>query len=238
MFKNLIIISLILIISITVLIAESPTWEQIEGTQYSMTLHARITLDETTFSGDGNNIAAAFGPGGESDCRSIGIWATPNPPYENYWYFTIVGNINFEEISFRIYDENSDSTLESLYTITFENGSTLGSATEPELIEFFNPLQPLPSPQNVKITLYPETNFVYLSWDEVAGAGSYVVYASDTPDVADSGVVVGRVSEADWVGVGIANTKKFYAVTSSTENLTESAEEKSYPKEIKSILDK
>lgn len=98
-----------------------------------MVVFSYISLDYNPFTGsDTCNIAAAFGPGGENDCRSLGSWLPAYPPYyDGYWYFNIVSNSNNEPISFKIYDSLSDSTYTCIQTINFEDGSTIGNPYTP-----------------------------------------------------------------------------------------------------------
>ncbi len=124
-------IILLFLLVLTASYADPPAWNQIGGTQYSMVLMAQISLMDEPFTATGGNIAAAFGPGGTDDCRSLGSWQTPNPPYDGYWYFTIVGNENGETISFKIYDAAADSVFSCGETILFENNLTVGSASAP-----------------------------------------------------------------------------------------------------------
>ena len=82
---------IILILAVTLVAANiwatPPNWEPIQGTQYSMVLIATASIDDVEFTGTGTNMFAAFGPGGESDCRGLGTWYT-----NGFWYFTVVGN--------------------------------------------------------------------------------------------------------------------------------------------------
>lgn len=130
--KSFILLS-IFVLSVTTLFSSPPDWEPIQGTQYSMVLFGEIYLYSVAFTGtDSSNIAAAFGPGGESDCRSIGAWQPDNPPYwDGYWYFTIVGNDNGDPISFKIYNSNNDSVYNCNETINFEDGTTIGDPVNP-----------------------------------------------------------------------------------------------------------
>jgi len=92
MTKNRVITIIIIVLLCTVLFSDPPNWDPITGTQYSMVVIAQISLYNQPFEGIGTNMAGAFGPGGETDCRSVGIWEEANPPYwDGYWYFTIVG---------------------------------------------------------------------------------------------------------------------------------------------------
>lgn len=124
----------IFFLNASILFSSPPVWVPISGTEYSMILMARITYNGSYFEGEANqNVAAAFGPNGESDCRSLALWQPPNPPHwmNGYWYFTIVGNDNGETISFKIYNEDTDSIYNCLETITFENDTTIGDPFDP-----------------------------------------------------------------------------------------------------------
>lgn len=131
--KVFLLIVFLLTVGYSFLFSEPPNWEPISGTLYSMVVFADIYLDYNIFTGsDTSNVAAAFGPGGENDCRSLGTWQPDYPPYwDGYWYFTIVSNINNEPITFKIYDAMTDSVYSCLQTISFEDGATVGSPYEP-----------------------------------------------------------------------------------------------------------
>ncbi len=81
------------------------------------------------FDGNINNNIVAFGPDGETDCRAIGTWLEE----PELWYFTIVGNINGEEISFKIYED--DKVYDCNQTLTFEDNATIGTPRSPYQIE-------------------------------------------------------------------------------------------------------
>ncbi|HPC35626.1 MAG TPA: T9SS type A sorting domain-containing protein [Candidatus Marinimicrobia bacterium] len=116
-----------------IIFADPPSWQPISGTQYSMIAMVEIKLYDNVFEGGENNVAGAFGPGGESDCRGIGSWIAPNPPAHNgFWYFTIVGNKNGEEITFKIYDAGTDVVYRCNPTLTFVDNSTVG---DPDFLE-------------------------------------------------------------------------------------------------------
>jgi len=123
----------IFLLNVSVLFSSPPAWEPIPGTQYSMVVLGEIFLYDEAFTGtDTCNIAAAFGPGGESDCRSLGLWQPEYPPYwDGYWYFTIVGNNNGETITFKIYNSNNDSVYNCNEAINFEDGTTIGDPVNP-----------------------------------------------------------------------------------------------------------
>jgi len=146
--KRFVLLFLILLFGTTALLySEPPDWVPISGTQYSMVVFADIFLEYNPFTGtDTCNIAAAFGPGGENDCRSLGGWQPDYPPYwDGYWYFTIVSNSTSESISFKIYDALSDSVYACIQSLNFEDGTTIGNpyspfelTTHPESADFHN----------------------------------------------------------------------------------------------------
>ena len=109
-------------------IQSEPGWEVITGTQYNMTVLASIGLFGDPFVAGGNNMAAAFGPDGENDCRALGVGQG------NLWNFTIVSNAEVtdeEVISFKIYDTNSNTVYECNETILFENNAIIGTPDSP-----------------------------------------------------------------------------------------------------------
>ncbi len=122
-------IILFLSICFSIVLADPPDWQTIPGTQYSMVLIAGVELFDTSFEGEENNIVAAFGPGGENDCRSIATWIAANPPFDGYWNLTIVADINNEEISFKVYDTETDMVYNCGQTLTFINNETVGHPT-------------------------------------------------------------------------------------------------------------
>ncbi|MFC1898046.1 T9SS type A sorting domain-containing protein [Candidatus Cloacimonadota bacterium] len=126
------IIIIILCINSLFLLADPPNWQPITGTQYSMIMFARIIFEGTYFDNTGDNIVAAFGPGGETDCRDIAGWQPSTP--DGFWYFNVVGNTNGEEISFKIYDDATDTVYDCNQTFIFDDNATIGSPTNPILL--------------------------------------------------------------------------------------------------------
>ncbi|HEX38395.1 MAG TPA: T9SS type A sorting domain-containing protein [Candidatus Cloacimonetes bacterium] len=132
MFKVFLIFICIIIFISGIVCADPPVWQPIQGTQYSMVVMAEIYLYNDPFIGLDANMAAAFGPGGESDCRSLGVWQPSNPPYwDGYWYINVVGNSNGDELHFEIYNENSSEIQQCVETIIFQNDTTIGSPDAP-----------------------------------------------------------------------------------------------------------
>ncbi len=109
-------------------IVNEPDWEVVTGTQYNMTVLASIELFGDPFVADGNNMAAAFGPDGENDCRALAAGQ------DNLWNFTIVSNADLsdeEVISFKVYDSNSNTVYACNETILFENNAIIGTPGNP-----------------------------------------------------------------------------------------------------------
>ncbi len=135
---NKIYLILILFCITFTLFCDPPEWEQISGTQFSMLLRTQVTHQGNLFEGiNENNILAAFGPGGESDCRAIGFWIDANPPlYENgFWDLGIVSNqFQGEIISFKLYEAESDSVFNCNQLIEFTDGITIGSSIAPYML--------------------------------------------------------------------------------------------------------
>ncbi|MEA3476311.1 MAG: T9SS type A sorting domain-containing protein [Candidatus Cloacimonadota bacterium] len=117
-------------------------WEIIPGTQYNMTVFTTVTLDGKFVCGDSSNQVAAFGPGGENDCRGIAIWQEGNHSLwsnywdlSGYWHFTIVSNNNSgETIRFKLYETQTDSIYDYCYeSIIFVDDPDTCSATAIDL---------------------------------------------------------------------------------------------------------
>lgn len=126
------IISLILffILFSSIVKADPPNWQPLQNPLYSMVLIAQITFNGQLFEAINNNMAGAFGPEGESDCRGIAIWEDSG----NFWYFDIASNENGEEINFKIYDDSTDVIYDCNETIIFEDGTTIGSSFDPYIL--------------------------------------------------------------------------------------------------------
>ncbi len=121
--------SLIPYLEIELAIPPTPGWEVIGGAEHNMTLLAEITFDRDPFVAGGDNMAAAFGPGGEDDCRALGAGQ------DGLWTFTIVSNTDSQEvISFKIYDEATATVYECNETILFESDAIIGTPEEPFLL--------------------------------------------------------------------------------------------------------
>lgn len=105
-------------------------WSVIPGTQYTMMAYVTSSLDGEYLTNEGSNQFAAFGSGGNSDCRGVAAWQVGNHPLwegyydlEGYWYMTIVSNNNsgMDTISFKVYDTESDSIYDCYENIVFHD---------------------------------------------------------------------------------------------------------------------
>ena len=104
-----------------------PDWELISGTQYHMFLMGEITLEGEEFEGIGDNMAGAFCWTDSLECRGIATWQATG-----FWFFYIVSNVNIgEEITFMIYDSETDLVYACEETIIFEDLATIGTPFEP-----------------------------------------------------------------------------------------------------------
>ena len=226
MTKNRVITIIIIVLLCTVLFSDPPNWEPITGTQYSMVVIAQISLYNQPFEGIGTNMAGAFGPGGETDCRSVGNWEEANPPYwDGYWYFTIVGNTNGEVIGFKIYDEVTDLIYDCNVTVTFADNATIGSPTDPfnlsamlgEITGNVSLITTIPPAGNIEqveinagyITVNPDANGDYLleiaegTYDVSASLNAYeTVTLSNIEVLATQPVENLNFSLIDWIPIG------------------------------------
>ncbi|MCF7911210.1 MAG: tandem-95 repeat protein [Candidatus Cloacimonetes bacterium] len=120
------VVFLVLFVSLA---AVAPEWEVIPGTQYSMQVYSQVDFMAQYFTNSNpENIVAAFGPGGESDCRAIAFWNE----YNQYqlWYMTIVSNAepgDNEIITYKIYDAAGDQVLDCRESSMFVDNIVIGS---------------------------------------------------------------------------------------------------------------
>jgi hypothetical protein len=89
------------------------TWVQMSGPQYNMVVEGDVYKDGSKISKAGCCLGA-FGPGGESDCRATG------EVDKDGYYLTVVSNANGENISFKIYDQNTDQIYDINETVVFQ----------------------------------------------------------------------------------------------------------------------
>ncbi|MBS3742209.1 MAG: T9SS type A sorting domain-containing protein, partial [Candidatus Cloacimonetes bacterium] len=98
-------------------------WKLLEGTTSNMVAIADIKIGETPVNNSENFSAGVFDKNGK--CRSIGKYTN------GFWYFTIVDNVDNDELFFKVYDRNSDMTFTSIETINYQKDTILGSMSDP-----------------------------------------------------------------------------------------------------------
>ncbi|MCF7921048.1 MAG: tandem-95 repeat protein, partial [Candidatus Cloacimonetes bacterium] len=200
--RHFLIISMILLFSAGVLMAETPNWTPITGNQYNMVVFSVVQLNEEDFSNESGNLLGAFGPGGESDCRAIaGYFAGPG-----VWNMTIGSNVmSGEEISFKIYASEYDTVLDCEETLEFINDATVGSPEEPfELqVEFvFNhpPVIDLPAELTITEDEADQVDFSSYVFDPDGDDLILTCSATMNIDVSISYMIVAFTPAADWNG--------------------------------------
>jgi hypothetical protein len=156
---------------------------------------------------NGNYMIGAFV--GE-ECRGS---ATSIEVFGTWLYFlTVFSNTQNEEINLKVYDANTDEIIDPEESFTFINDQILGSPSTPYELEIAGTLS---IPQNVALQIV--NGEIQLSWDEVTGANSYKVFASDEPygiftDVSNNGTF----DNNRWTAT-VTEERRFYYVKASTE---------------------
>ncbi|MDP8219991.1 MAG: T9SS type A sorting domain-containing protein [Candidatus Stygibacter frigidus] len=143
-------IFVLLVICSLALYADPPVWEPITGTEFSMILFARIAYNETYLTNNNQHIVAAFGPGGDEDCRCIADWQDYDP--YGFWCFNIVGNTDGEMITFKFYNSITDNIYECPQIYEFLDNANIGSPSSPDELIFYSS-----SEQNSELSLYNST---------------------------------------------------------------------------------
>jgi len=90
-------------------------WTPISGNEYNMIAYGNVYKDGTLLSGTGYYLGS-FGPGGETDCRSVSEIGS-----DGFYYATIRGNTNGDTINFKLYDSNTSQILAIEETLTFQS---------------------------------------------------------------------------------------------------------------------
>ncbi|RLC45683.1 MAG: hypothetical protein DRH57_07540 [Candidatus Cloacimonadota bacterium] len=85
-----------------------------------MVVIAKVMLNEDVIT---NGVLGAFDKQG--NCRSVGKLE------DGFWYLTIVGNTENEEISFELYDEVTGKIYNSNETVIFIDNTTIGTPDNP-----------------------------------------------------------------------------------------------------------
>ncbi|MCF7911209.1 MAG: tandem-95 repeat protein [Candidatus Cloacimonetes bacterium] len=156
MYKQKILLFAFALVLTCLMFADPPIWTPMTGNQYNMQVYAEVSLYEQEFNRDNpENILAAFGPGGVSDCRAIAVWDQVGP--YAMWYLTVRSNAESsaqEIISFMIYDADTDLVYEcegdSL--VYFADNSAAGSLYEPYQLYAPADLPPVSQPDDYTVS--------------------------------------------------------------------------------------
>jgi hypothetical protein len=203
---------------------DAPDWS-VNPQDYEYTANLTIELQINDFPAtSGNYMIGAFV--GE-ECRGS---ATPIEALGTWLYFlTVYSNTPNESIDLMVYVADIDEIVDPQVSFEFANDLILGSPSSPYRI---NIAYGLDSPKNVIIEIIG-TN-VQISWDEVDGANSYKIYASDDPygtfrNVTSEGsfgreLIPPSLSNKSnyrytWTSNITGMEKKFYYVVASSEEV-------------------
>ncbi|ETR73699.1 MAG: hypothetical protein OMM_06784, partial [Candidatus Magnetoglobus multicellularis str. Araruama] len=106
--------------------ANEPAWTPKTGQQYSMVAYGKIYQNDAETDWTDQYIIAAFGPGGEADCRAMkDVGDTGGSTNPGMYYLTITSDTEEEQITFKIWDKNGQKALNINQSITFKNQDTL-----------------------------------------------------------------------------------------------------------------
>jgi len=176
-------------------------WVPITGTQYSMVVMASVTLFSEIFDNSQCNQIAAFGPGGEIDCRGIAAWQEG----ADFWYFDVIGDILEEEISFRLFDTATEMIYECNETVPFQDNGLIGTPFDPFPLTVDPPLWV----SDVSIGI-ENGNDVILSWS--GSESQFRIYRSSNP--YSDFTLLDSTSDTIYVDIGaLAAGEYFYYIT-------------------------
>jgi hypothetical protein len=117
-------------------------------------------------------LAAFYG----DECRGI---ATPVRVLDQWVFFlTQYSNAQNQPLTYKIYWADSEEIMDVQESLPFVNNQILGNPLEP--YTFHLPMATLSAPANVCLELVE--NQIKLSWESVAGAVSYKIFAADSPE--------------------------------------------------------
>jgi PKD repeat protein len=103
-------------------------WTPKTGLKYSMVAFGKIYQNDVETDWTDQYMIAAFGPGGESDCRAlktVGDMGGKTMP--GMYYLTITSDNEDEQITFKICEKNGQKALDIEQNISFKNQNTLES---------------------------------------------------------------------------------------------------------------
>ena len=93
-------------------------WVPITGNEHNMVYYGIVHHNSADFS-TGKYLLYSFGPIGENDCRS-----KSEIRKDGSFYATILGNVDGENISFKIYDSESGEIYDLADTVFFQFDDT------------------------------------------------------------------------------------------------------------------
>ena len=102
------------------------------GFKYSMVVYGDLYLDNHKVKWSDGYYIAAFGQGGEKDCRSMKQIGDVGKDKQipGMFYLTISSNaINPETITFKVWDSLNDVTYDISQTVMFENQKIVSNTT-------------------------------------------------------------------------------------------------------------
>jgi len=123
-----------------------------------------------------NNQNILLGAFYDDECRGV---AAPIRVMDQWMFFlTQYSNVLNQTLTYKVYLADSDTTFVALESLNFINNQVLGNPLQP--FSFHIPAAELAKPNNLSLEI--NGALLQLSWDEVLGADTYKVYASDTPE--------------------------------------------------------
>ncbi len=190
---------------------EPPDWVPMTGTQYSMIFFSEILLPSgEVWDSTGSDMFASFGPHPTlpppaDTCRGLGIF------YEEvdgpgYWFMVIVGNVEGEEISFKIWDSEEDSIYDCAETVVFEDNIVIGDPDNPFILH----AGVLPPP--IWTPISGQYNMIMMT--EVWMLPDWIEFVDDTGNLLGAfGYENGEINEDDCRALGAWENDDFWYLT-------------------------
>ena len=184
-------------------------WTLMSGNESNMVVMADIELDGSSYLNPDKSVGV-FDEAGE--CRAVGH-------FENdFWYFTIVGNNDADQLHLRIYDEASGEELRSSDTIEFITDGMLGTVNEPISIKFNADTPEIPAElslgQNHPNPFNPSTSISYsLPTDQMIKLSIYNTKGQHVCDLVNEYQEAGN-HHVTWDATEYSSGIYFYKLTS------------------------
>jgi hypothetical protein len=110
-------------------VAEKPEWPVVANLQFNMNIIAMISIDDKINKHTGSIIAAFVG----DECRGK---ASPETSQDGLLFLTISSNLaSGEEISFKVWNANTEQIISMTDVIQFENQTSIGTLNEPYIFK-------------------------------------------------------------------------------------------------------